>query len=487
MEHLKKTQAKFSPITILIIEKFPRSSRNRRKKQKKLLVMLLPPHIKTQLASVRNTYFEKPAAKKPNPEELAQGKSFDQIQQIWHDTYYDPKTGYVSAERLWHKLPEEARKGVSYFGTFLHWYNSQRANQITRIPRKDKHAKFNSFTAAYPVEKIQMDIMVYNRFLPLTGPRYPYILNVIDVYSRYASARPLMNRELDHVFKAFQSILKEWNKGNPKVINCDQEFGKGTFKKWFVQNNVRVILSFRNEKNKNPIVERFNGTLANKLQKWRIATGRTDWPAVLDDIIFNYNNTFHSTIKATPKQVFDGQVSTGQVGVVLPSSFQQGDLVKVLADRKVFAKGDEPYYLDNVYQITGRQGQRYHLTDLKTGQPFKRRYGGPVKSYEIQSISQLENYRPPQDSTPFETIDPATSLKKAQETRAIIQRVKREAKNISSLSSRKRVRQDEMIDIDKEGKVSIVQQLPMHEKRQSKPVQRYGYDGDQEKKKRKKG
>ena len=68
------------------------------------------------------------------------------------------------------------------------------------------------------------------------------------------------------------------------------------------------------EENKNAIVERFNRTLAQLLQNWRTATKQYDWYRVLPDIVNNYNNSFHSTIKSTPQKVFDGkQFNTQQV------------------------------------------------------------------------------------------------------------------------------------------------------------------------------
>ena len=59
-------------------------------------------------------------------------------------------------------------------------------------------------------------------------------------------------------------------------------------------------------------MERWNGTIARLLQKYRIATGNYDWPSYLDDIVYNYNHTYHSTIKEIPADVFDGLVKSQQ-------------------------------------------------------------------------------------------------------------------------------------------------------------------------------
>lgn len=361
--------------------------------------------------------------KKIEPEQPkgASPGAFEAKQKIWHDYYYDPKTGYVSAPRLWKKLPASAREGVSFFNTFLPWYEAQKTVQLTHIPTRVKGQKFNAFTASYPMQKIQMDYIIYDRYMPLTGPAYKYILVVIDVYSRYAAVRPCLRRTSQETIKAFANIMKEMGKGDPKVVNCDQEFGKGQIAKWFQRHKVMVNLSYTAEKNKNPIVERFNRTLASKLQRWRVATNRSDWPSVLQDIVFNYNNTYHSTIKAIPQKVWSGEERNNQIATILPSPFKEGDQVRVQLNRRTFAKGDENYYSSNLYQIDGKQGQRYLLKNAETGKPYVRKQG-PLKSYEIRKISQIEQYRPPNEPL-FQSLEPSFTAKESKSKLAIIQKV----------------------------------------------------------------
>ena len=57
---------------------------------------------------------------------------------------------------------------------------------------------------------------------------------------------------------------------------------------------------------KSVVVERFIRTLKNKLYKHMTATGKNVYYDVLDDVVNEYNNTKHSTIKLKPKDVKDG-------------------------------------------------------------------------------------------------------------------------------------------------------------------------------------
>ena len=53
------------------------------------------------------------------------------------------------------------------------------------------------------------------------------------------------------------------------------------------------------------VAERFIRTLKNKLYKHMTATSKNVYYDVSDDIVNEYNNTKHSTIKMKPKDVKD--------------------------------------------------------------------------------------------------------------------------------------------------------------------------------------
>ena len=57
---------------------------------------------------------------------------------------------------------------------------------------------------------------------------------------------------------------------------------------------------------KSVVAETFIRILKNKLYKHMTATGKNVYSDVLDDIVNEYNNTKHSTIKLKPKDVKDG-------------------------------------------------------------------------------------------------------------------------------------------------------------------------------------
>ena len=96
----------------------------------------------------------------------------------------------------------------------------------------------------------------------------------------------------------------------PNNVNSDDgsEF-KGSFKTLLKQNRITHHISVGEDEhhNKQAIVERFHRTLRNLIQRYLDVYNTKKYIDVLPALIMNYNNTKHSTLKATPKSVLDGK------------------------------------------------------------------------------------------------------------------------------------------------------------------------------------
>jgi len=141
---------------------------------------------------------------------------------------------------------------------------------------------------------------------------YNAILGVIDVNSIYAQCIALKTRkkkDIDsEVMKAIKDIMKVM--GYPKNINTDKEFTNTAFLKLMEKNNVKIWFSHPDEiVGKNAIIERFWRTLAGRLQDYALNTGRQDWNNYLKEVVENYNNTYHSTVRGKPKDIWKGKDS----------------------------------------------------------------------------------------------------------------------------------------------------------------------------------
>ena len=129
-----------------------------------------------------------------------------------------------------------------------------------------------------------------------------YLLCAIDLFSKYAFVVPLKDKKRISIINVFNKIIKQSNR-KPNKIWVDQggEFYINVFKKWLSDN---VIYSTFIE-GKSVVAERFIRALKNKLDKNMTATGKNVYFDVLDDVVNEYNNTKHNTIKMKPKDVKD--------------------------------------------------------------------------------------------------------------------------------------------------------------------------------------
>ena len=81
------------------------------------------------------------------------------------------------------------------------------------------------------------------------------------------------------------------------------EFYNNFFKKWLKDNDIEMY-SIHNE-GKSVVAERFIRTLKNKIYKYMTAISENVYINKLDDIVNEYNNAYHGTIKMKPVDVKD--------------------------------------------------------------------------------------------------------------------------------------------------------------------------------------
>ena len=131
-----------------------------------------------------------------------------------------------------------------------------------------------------------------------------FLLWVIDIFSKYAWVVPLKDKKGVSIAAAFQSILKQSNRKPNKIwVDKGSEFYNISFKKW-LQNNGIILYSMHNE-GKSVVAERFIRTLKNKIYKYITSVSKNMYIDKLDDIVNEYNNTYHTTIKMKPLDVKD--------------------------------------------------------------------------------------------------------------------------------------------------------------------------------------
>ena len=237
---------------------------------------------------------------------------------------------------------------VSGSGAKLTLQNEQLANELHKpIIRKFEKRKVYSTLKdnIWGVDLADMQLLSkYNK-----GIRF--LLCVIDIFSKYAWVVPLKDKKSISIVKAFQSILKQSNrKPNKTWVDKESEFYNAYFKKWLRDNDI-VMYSTHN-KEKSVVAERFIRTLKSKTYKYMTSISKNVYIDKLDDIVYEYNNTYHTTIKMKPIDVKDNTyINTNKEINNKDPKFKVGDRVRISKYKSIFAKGYIPNWSEEVFVI----------------------------------------------------------------------------------------------------------------------------------------
>ena len=165
-----------------------------------------------------------------------------------------------------------------------------------------------------------------------------YLLCAIDLFSKYAFVVPLKDTKGITITNRFQSILGN-SRRKPNKIWLDQgsEFYNNHFEKWLKDNNIEMY-STQNE-GKSVVAERFVRTLRNKIYKHMTAISKNVYFEVLNDIVDEYNNTYHKSIKMKPVDVGDDRFAEdNEKPNEKDAKYKVGDHVRISEYQNIFAK-----------------------------------------------------------------------------------------------------------------------------------------------------
>ncbi|RWS18284.1 hypothetical protein B4U80_06165 [Leptotrombidium deliense] len=133
---------------------------------------------------------------------------------------------------------------------------------------------------------------------------FKYLLTCIDVFSKYSWGIPIKNKKAEDVIEGFNIIFKQ-RIPNKLQTDLGKEFYNSKFAKLMKENNINHFST--NSPLKASVVERFNRTLKEKMWKVFSQNNNHEWISIIDDLIYNYNNSFHRSIKMTPIEASIGK------------------------------------------------------------------------------------------------------------------------------------------------------------------------------------
>ncbi|GBO09823.1 Putative uncharacterized transposon-derived protein F54H12.3 [Araneus ventricosus] len=229
---------------------------------------------------------------------------------------------------------------------------------------------------------------------------FRYILTCIDILSKHAWVVPLKRKRGVDIINAFKVIFKE---RRPEYLQTDQgtEFKNEKFQQFLKANKVKFFTTFN--ATKVSVVERFNRTLKTKMFKYFTFKNTHNYIDVLDQLVYSYNHTYHSSIKRAPVEV--NSENEQDVWLTLygnmenverkPCAFKEGDTVRISKAKLTFEKGYETNWTEELFTVSEcvkRNPLVYRVKDLLGEDIQGTFYAQELQKVERTTISRLKKF-----------------------------------------------------------------------------------------------
>ena len=222
---------------------------------------------------------------------------------------------------------------------------------------------------------------------------YSFILLVIDIFSKYGWIIPLKNKEGKTVASALKKIFKE---RKPEKMWVD----KG---KEFYNKDVKDLIELYSTENeeKSSVVERWIRTIKKKMWKYFTDNNTYTYMDILPDLVIDYNNTVHSSIKMTPIEASKKKNELTVWRNLYPDrlkihnikpKFSVEDKVRISKKKKTFEKGYTTRWTEEIFKITKIQNTKpvtYKIADFN-GEEIDATFYEPELQKTEQQVFRIE-------------------------------------------------------------------------------------------------
>lgn len=270
------------------------------------------------------------------------------------------ETLYQAAKR---RLPDITKKAVR------EWLSQQESYTLHKPARK--RFPRNSIIVTAIDALWELDLVDLSKHKKLNGG-FAYLLQVIDVGSRFGFSMPLRTKKPTEVAAAFEKLMQRSGR-RPIVCTFDagKEFTGKAFQAMLKRNEIFSYVSSSDMKCS--IIERWNRTLKSRMWRYFTQNNTYRWKDVLQKLVTGYNNATHRTIGCKPSEV-TAETIGGIVNRLVQNSnlerphsfkFDINDHVRISRSKGVFEKGFEPNWTREIFVITSRKAVPHPVYKIK--------------------------------------------------------------------------------------------------------------------------
>src|SRR5277367_6372910 len=307
------------------------------------------------------------------------------------EVYYEPEStgGYGGVARLRHAA-DASKAETDEFLKRQRTYTLHKPARLRFSTRPYKVAGIDQQRQADLVEMIPYEEV---------NDGYRYMLTVIDLFSRFAWAVPIMNKTGKEVMRAFRAIFATRRKCEILQTDEGREFTNRHVPHLFNVENVRFFIV--KSQFKAAVCERFNRTLKSKMWRYFTSHGSYRWVDVLPELLRLYNASVHRSIGMAPNDVNDDvehelwlkQERKGPQKVTNKeptTRFEVGDEVRLSKAKQVFTKGYLPNWTEEIFtlsRVLDTEPVQYKVTDYRHDE-----MQGSFYDAELQKVVKSAEY-----------------------------------------------------------------------------------------------
>lgn len=156
-------------------------------------------------------------------------------------------------------------------------------------------------TPTYPGEIIHIDIFAYNaHFLYLTS---------LDKFSKYLKVRPIKSKAITDIKEVLLQLLYDWDLPAQIVIDNESSFVSNVIEQMIINAGVKIFKTPVNRSETNGQVERCHSTLREIARCIKSLNPDITVKNLIQEATHKYNNSIHSFIKNTPRNIYLGETS----------------------------------------------------------------------------------------------------------------------------------------------------------------------------------
>ena len=281
--------------------------------------------------------------------------------EILNKYYYSTTTGFTSSDKLYKRLKKDGHKIT--LKTIKEFIKKQEVSQI----HKQEKTVVQSFIPTSRKQQYQIDL-IYLEDSNLNKQK-KYALTCINAFTKVLNIQLLAKRDSKSVVDAMERIIVKEGATNSIYSDEGSEFTNKEFKKLMNKYEIDHIISLSHA----TMIESVHRTIKMMLAKYKTSTQSKTWHTIIDDIVDNYNNTYHNTIEMTPNEVDDTNEHIVQMNIIKHSrksvppkeDLQVNDNVRIKENIKdvSFKKGYYKKWSAEVYKITQIVGRRYKINN----------------------------------------------------------------------------------------------------------------------------